>query len=134
MQNAEQNRSGIGLLSYIWNEWISTFVVLILLLLTLIIGTGEMIHGQLLRTGERLYGNEAIGMQYSFLRAEPVKPDCNRHPNVDALVQTQMKQNANDEFADIFGTATVTMYVHRLWRAYSNVRKNSNFTIKLKNI
>ena len=106
MQNAEQNRSGIGLLSYIWNEWISTFVVLILLLLTLIIGTGEMIHGQLLRTGERLYGNEAIGMQYSFLRAEPVKPDCNRHPNVDALVQTQMKQNANDEFADIFGTAT----------------------------
>ena len=97
MQNNEHSRSGLGLLSYIWNEWISTFVVLILLLLTLIIGTGEMIHGQLLRTGERLYGNEAIGMQYSFLRAEPVKPDCDRHPNVDALVQAQMKQNANDE-------------------------------------
>lgn len=55
-------------------------------------------------TGERLYGNEAIGMQYSFLRAEPSKNQiANRHPNVDALVQTQMKQNANDG-ADIFGT------------------------------
>ena len=107
MQNDEHNRSGIvGLLRYVWTEWISTLVVLILLLLTLIIGTGEMIHGQLLRTGERLYGNESIGMQYSFLRAEPTKPDCDRHPNVDALVQTQMKANAADEFADIFGTAT----------------------------
>lgn len=26
----------------------------------------EMIHGQLLRIGERLYGDPAIGMQYSF--------------------------------------------------------------------
>ena len=106
MQNDQNSRSGLGLLSYIWNNWISTFIVLLLLLLTLIIGTGEMIHGQLLRTGEKLYGNEAIGMQYSFLRAEPVAPDCDRHPNVDAMVQTQMKKNANDEFADIFGSAS----------------------------
>lgn len=107
MQNDTQNRSGIvGLLRYFWTEWISTLVVLILLLLTLIIGTGEMIHGQLLRTGERLYGNESIGMQYSFLRAEPTKPDCDRHPDVEKMVQTQMKANAADEFADIFGTAS----------------------------
>ena len=71
MQADEQKRSGLALLRYIWTEWISTFFVLLLLLLTLIIGTGEMIHGQLLRVGERLYGNETIGMQYSFLRAEP---------------------------------------------------------------
>ncbi|WP_180049276.1 TRAP transporter large permease subunit [Acinetobacter sp. YH12144] len=107
MQNDAQNRSGIvGLLRYVWTEWISTLVVLILLLLTLIIGTGEMIHGQLLRTGERLYGNESIGMQYSFLRAEPTKPECDRNPNVDALVKTQMQANAADEFADFFGTAS----------------------------
>ena len=37
MQNDDQNRSGLGLLRYIWTEWISTFVVLVLLLLTLII-------------------------------------------------------------------------------------------------
>ena len=84
MQNEENNRSGLGLLRYIWIEWFSTFVILLLLLLTLIIGTGEMIHGQLLRGGERLYGNEAVGMQYSFLRAEPTQPSCDRHPNIDA--------------------------------------------------
>jgi hypothetical protein len=49
MQNHGQRRSGLDLLKYIWTEWISTFVILILLLLTLLIGTGEMIHGQLLR-------------------------------------------------------------------------------------
>ena len=75
MQNHGQRRSGLDLLKYIWTEWISTFVILILLLLTLLIGTGEMIHGQLLRMGERLYGDPATGMQYSFLRAEPAKPE-----------------------------------------------------------
>ena len=49
MQNHGQRRSGLDLLKDIWTEWISTFVILILLLLTLLIGTGEMIHGQLLR-------------------------------------------------------------------------------------
>ncbi len=106
MQENQENRSGLGLLSYIWNEWISTYVILIMLLLTLIIGTGEMIHGQMLRMGERLYGDPAIGMQYSFLRAEPQKPDCERHPDIDAQVQQQMQANKNDEFADFFGAAS----------------------------
>jgi TRAP-type C4-dicarboxylate transport system permease large subunit len=106
MQENNQNRTGMGLLSYIWNEWISTSVTLLLLLLTLVIGTGEMIHGQLLRVGESLYGNEKIGMQYSYLRAEPEKPTCDRHPDIEMLVQKQMKTNSNDEFADIFGTTS----------------------------
>ncbi|MCU4307766.1 TRAP transporter large permease subunit [Acinetobacter radioresistens] len=101
-----QKQTGLGRLSYIWTEWISTFVILVLLLLTLVIGTGEMIHGQLLRMGERLYGDPASGMQYSFLRAEPEKPTCERHPDMDAQVQKQMQANAADEFADIFGTAS----------------------------
>ena len=106
MQNNQENRSGLGLLHYIWTTWISTSIILLLLLLTLIIGTGEMIHGQLLRVGERLYGNESVGMQYSFLRAEPSRPSCDRHPNIDAQVQQQMNANAKDEFADIFGTTS----------------------------
>ena len=106
MQENQENRSGLGLLSYIWNEWISTYVILIMLLLTLIIGTGEMIHGQMLRMGERLYGDPASGMQYSLLRAEPQKPDCERHPNIDAQVQQQMQANKHDEFADFFGAAS----------------------------
>ena len=103
MQNDAENRSGLGLLRYIWTEWISTFVVLVLLLLTLVIGTGEMIHGQLLRMGERLYGDPATGMQYSFLRAEPTRPQCERNIDVDSRVQQQMKADAADEYADFFG-------------------------------
>ncbi|EXU22876.1 TRAP transporter, DctM-like membrane domain protein, partial [Acinetobacter baumannii 24845_3] len=106
MQEYQEKRSGLGLLGYIWNEWISTFIILILLLMTLIIGTGEMIHGQLLRIGERLYGDPATGMQYSFLRAEPEKPTCDRHPNIDAQVKEQMKANASDDFASFFGAAS----------------------------
>ena len=48
-----------------------------------------MIHGQLLRIEERLYGDPATGMQYSFLRAEPEKPTCDRHPNIDAQVKSR---------------------------------------------
>ena len=106
MQNDQEKKSGLGLVSHIWTEWISTFVILFLLLMTLIIGTGEMIHGQLLRMGERLYGDPDTGMQYSFLRAEPEKPTCDRNPDIDAQVQEQMKLNAADEFASMFGVAS----------------------------
>lgn len=104
-ENKQQNATP-NWFSRIWTEWISTFSILALLLLTLVIGTGEMIHGQLLRIGESLYGDPKTGMQYSFLRAEPQKPTCDRNPNIDVLVQNQMQSNANDEFADIFGTTS----------------------------
>ena len=116
MQNDAENRSGIGLLRYIWTEWISTFVVLVLLLLTLVIGTGEMIHGQLLRMGERLYGDPATGMQYSFLRAEPTRPQCERNIDVDSRVQQQMKADAADEYADFLACVPRRMYVQQSCR------------------
>ncbi len=106
MEHNQEKRMGLGWLSYVWTEWIATFMVMILLLLTLVIGTGEMIHGQLLRMGETLYGDPDTGMQYSFLRAEPQKPSCNAKPDIDAQVKTQMQANANDEFASFFGTAS----------------------------
>lgn len=95
-----------NLLQRIWTNWISTFVVSLLLILTLIIGTGEMIHGQLLRVGERIYGNPDIGMQYSFLRADLEKPSCERNPDIDVQVQRQVEENKKDEFADFFGVAS----------------------------
>ena len=103
MQEPVNKRSGLGLLSYLWNEWFSTFSILILLLLTLIIGTGDMIHGQMLRMGESLYGDKKTAMQYSFLRAEPTKPSCQRIDNIDTLVAEKMKQQANDPDAAFFG-------------------------------
>ena len=72
------------------HEWLFSLPVFCLLMLTLIIGTGEMIHGQLLRVGEKLFGDPATGVQYFMLRADPVQPDCNPNPDVEAEVQKQV--------------------------------------------
>lgn len=84
----------------------STVAMFLLLLLTLIIGTGEMIHGQLLRVGENLYGNPDTGMQYSFLRAEPAKPSCDLNANIDVQVKERMAANAADPDAAFFDMPT----------------------------
>jgi TRAP-type C4-dicarboxylate transport system permease large subunit len=76
------------------SEWFSSLPVFALLILTLVIGTGEMIHGQLLRMGERLFGDPATGIQYFMLRADPVKPDCNPNPDIEAEVQKQVASKA----------------------------------------
>ncbi len=73
------------------NEWLSSLPVFMLLILTLVIGTGEMIHGQLLRMGERFFGDPTTGVQYFMLRADPVKPtDCDPNVNIEAELQKQL--------------------------------------------
>ena len=68
-------------------EWFSSLPVFALLLLTLIVGTGEMVHGQLLKLGEHMFGDAQV--QYFMLRADPVKPDCNPHVDIEAEVARQ---------------------------------------------
>ncbi len=70
-------------------EWLSSLPVFMLLILTLVIGTGEMIHGQLLRMGEHFFGDPTTGVQYFMLRADPVKPDCDPNPDIEAELQKQ---------------------------------------------
>ncbi len=107
MQNVNPDKAKSGFFNRTWSEWFSSLPVFLLLILTLIIGTGEYIHGQLLRVGEQIYGDPNTGIQYSFLRAQPVKPDCERNPNIDAQVQQQMAGGgaaaSDDPFGDLFG-------------------------------
>mgnify|MGYP006211600767 CR=1 FL=1 len=70
-------------------EWFSSLPVFIMLMLTLVIGTGEMVHGQLLKIGESMFGDPETQVQYFMLRAEPVKPACNPSMDIDAEVQRQ---------------------------------------------
>ncbi|WP_370261678.1 TRAP transporter large permease subunit [Limnobacter sp.] len=72
------------------SEWLSSLPIFSLLLLTLIIGTGEMVHGQLLRLGERMFGDPQNQIQYFLLRADPEKPSCDPNPDIDALVAKQV--------------------------------------------
>ncbi len=84
------------------SEWLSSLPVLMLLVLTLVIGTGEMIHGQLLRMGEKIFGDPATGVQYFMLRADPAKPDCNPNPDIEAEIQKKVSGGAADEDIDSF--------------------------------
>lgn len=86
-----------------WFDKLANLSIFLLLLLTLVIGTGEMIHGQLLRLGETLYGDPKTGVQYSFLRIDPQAPSCERNPNIEAQVQQQIAASANDPDAQFFG-------------------------------
>lgn len=86
-------------------EWLSSLPVFILLLLTLIIGTGEMVHGQLLRLGESMFGDPSAQVQYFMLRAEPTKPDCDPNLDIDAELarQSAAPTEAGDDIDDLFG-------------------------------
>lgn len=66
-----------------------------LLVLILILSTGEMIHGQLLKLGDQFFGDPAHRIQYFMLRADPVAPTCPKHLDVEAEVARQIAQGAS---------------------------------------
>jgi TRAP-type C4-dicarboxylate transport system permease large subunit len=85
-------------------EWFSSLPVFVLLLLTLIVGTGEMVHGQLLKLGEHMFGDAQV--QYFMLRAEPTKPECDANVNVEQEVARQLAAPAtksDDDLGGLFG-------------------------------
>ena len=101
--NTSSSRAFLG---RTWLEWFASLPVFSLLLLTLVIGTGEMVHGQLLKLGERMFGDPTQQVQYFMLRADPVKPDCDPNVNIDAEVKRQGSAGpakAKDDIDDLFG-------------------------------
>ncbi|HEX5359753.1 MAG TPA: TRAP transporter large permease subunit [Fluviicoccus sp.] len=82
-------------------EWLISLPVFILLILTLVIGAGEMVHGQLLRMGEKLFGDPATGVQYYMLRGEQVKPDCNPDPDIEADLQQKLASSSSGSGSDV---------------------------------
>ncbi|MFN3887555.1 MAG: TRAP transporter large permease subunit [Aquabacterium sp.] len=86
-------------------EWLSSLPVFIMLLLTLIIGTGEMVHGQLLRLGESMFGDQKAQIQYFMLRAEPSRPTCDPKIDIDAEMARLAGQapKGGDDIDDLFG-------------------------------
>jgi TRAP-type C4-dicarboxylate transport system permease large subunit len=88
---------------------VSRVGTMLLLLLILVIATGEMVHGQLLRMGEVIFGDTAHHVQYFMLRADPVPPDCNPHVDIEAEVARLQAQagaggtpGAKDAMDDLF--------------------------------
>lgn len=88
-------------------DWLANLPTLALLLLILVISTGEMVHGQLLKVGDLLFADPARQVQYFVLRADPVLPTCDPKVDVEAEVALQVAQGsavAHDDTDDLFGT------------------------------
>ena len=88
------------------SEWFSSLPVFALLLATLIIGTGEMVHGQLLKLGESMFGDKDAQVQYFMLRTEPEKPTCTIVTDIDAEIAKQSaapSTPAEDDIDSMFG-------------------------------
>jgi len=94
-----------------WADWFANLPTIALLILILVISTGEMVHGQLLKFGEALFSDPAQQVQYFVLRADPVKPTCNPNVDVDAEVARQLASPAaagkKDDVDDLFSDKVV---------------------------
>lgn len=91
-------------------EWFIGLPTIALLMLVLVIGTGEMIHGQLLRMGEQIFGNPQQGVQYFMLRADPEKPACDKNLDIEAELARQMAQGratSADDIDALFGATEI---------------------------
>lgn len=83
------------------SEWLFSLPIFLLLTLTLIISSGEMLHGQMLRMGEKIFGDPTTGIQYFVLRADPSAPDCDPNVNVDEQVKKLVQSaSSGDDLLD----------------------------------
>lgn len=88
-------------------EWLFSLPVFLLLVLTLVISTGEMLHGRMLKLGESVFGDPSQQVQYFMLRADPVRPTCDRNSDIEAQVRPSGtpadKAAAGDAVDALFG-------------------------------
>ncbi len=78
-------------------EWLSSLPVFLLLLVVILAGNGEKIHGRLLQVGEVLW------QDYFMLRADIPTPDCNPNPDLEAeLERLQAEAEHSDGIDELF--------------------------------
>lgn len=79
-------------------DWFSSLPTLIILLVTIILGTSEMGYSQLLKLGEYFWDD------YYLLRGDIPTPSCNPNPDIEAQLAELAASSAEvDEFSDMFG-------------------------------
>lgn len=85
-------------------EWLSSLPTVVILLLTIFLASGEVIHSQLLKIGENTWQGY-FELRTSGLIAEP---SCNRDPDIESelrrAIQEKEASMADDPLAGIFGT------------------------------
>ncbi len=91
-----QPKSSITLANRALSEWLSTLPTLIILMLTVLLSSGEIIHSQLLKIGENTWD------EYFTLRGGDAvqEPSCNPDPDVDKRIEKQLKKQKQQQSGD----------------------------------
>ena len=83
-----QPRSSFTLANRTLSEWFSSLPTLIILLITVLLSSGEIIHSQLLKIGENTWDE-----YYTLRGGEAVqKPSCDPDPDIEKRVEQQLKK------------------------------------------
>ncbi|MEY1662175.1 TRAP transporter large permease subunit [Isoalcanivorax beigongshangi] len=84
-------------------EWLSSLPTILILLLTIFLSSGEIIHSQLLKVGESTWE------EYFLLRSASVEPTCERDRDLDLEVERTVQQReaeaADDPLAGLLGAS-----------------------------
>lgn len=117
-------------------EWFSSLPTLIILLLTIMLTSGEIIHSQLLKVGQATWD------EYFLLRGAGVVPEptCNPDPDMDAALDRarirHAEEQASDPLAGMLGSdfneASARRSLERqrtncreAWQRYETVQENT---------
>lgn len=104
---ADADDAGFKIIGRTLTEWLVSLPTIAMLLLVLVISTGELIHGRLLAAGEAMFGDPSRQIQYYSMRADPVVPTCNPNVNIDtelARLEAESKQGGGDAIESLFET------------------------------
>jgi TRAP-type C4-dicarboxylate transport system permease large subunit len=86
-------------------EWLSSLPTLLILLIVILLSSGQIIHSQLLQIGEHTWDD------YFLLRTAGLvsEPTCDRDPNIDQqtreIVERRAADTSSDPLADILGSS-----------------------------
>ncbi len=83
MSHARADQIGWKFLGRTTTEWFVGLPTILLLLLVLVISTGELVHGRLLAAGEAMFGDPSQQLQYYAMRGDLDRPSCNPNANIE---------------------------------------------------
>ncbi len=85
-------------------EWLSSLPTLILLLMTVFLASGEVIHSQLLKIGENTWEGYFQLRGAGIMQEPSCNPDANIDDQLEEAVARKKQQMADDPLAAMFGT------------------------------
>ncbi|WP_303761675.1 TRAP transporter large permease subunit [Alcanivorax jadensis] len=85
-------------------EWLASLPTLILLLLTVFLASGEVLHSQLLKIGENTWEGYFKLRGAGILQEPTCNPDANLDDQLEAAIIRKKQQMADDPLAGMFGT------------------------------